>query len=86
LPFLVQVWFFGTPIAYTVGRVDESRQWVYAIINPMVGPASSFRSIVADGAAPRWSLLGLSAATTLVMLAGGYRWFKSLEREFAEAV
>ena len=86
LPFLVQIWFFATPVAYTVDRVDESSQRIYAIVNPMVGPAASFRAIVADGAAPPWTLLGLSAASTVVLFAIGYRWFKSLEREFAEAV
>lgn len=86
LPFLVQIWFFATPVAYTVGRVDESLQWLYALVNPMVGPASSFRAIVADGAPPQWRLLGISAAVTLLFLAIGYRWFKALEREFAEAV
>jgi lipopolysaccharide transport system permease protein len=86
LPFLVQVWFFATPVAYTLSRVDESKQWIYAIVNPMVGPASSFRSIVAYGDAPEWRLLAASGATTALMLIGGYRWFKSLEREFAEAV
>ena len=86
LPFLVQIWFFATPVAYSVDRVDESKQWIYAAVNPMVGPASSFRAIVADGAAPPWQLLGVSAVSTLVLFAVGYRWFKSLEREFAEAV
>ncbi len=86
LPFLVQIWFFATPVAYTVDRVDNSLQWVYALVNPMVGPAASFRAIVADGAPPPWRLLGISAAVTVALLAVGYRWFKALEREFAEAV
>lgn len=86
LPFVVQLWFFATPVAYTVDRVGHRWQWLYALVNPMVGPAAAFRSIVASGDAPPWQLLGCSAASGLVVLLVGYRWFKSLEREFAEAV
>ena len=86
LPFLVQIWLFGSPIAYAVDRVNESWRWLYAVLNPMVGPLVGFRNIVAADRAPDWKLLAYSGAATIVLLLGGYRWFKSLEREFAEVI
>ncbi len=86
LPFIVQVWFFGSPIAYSIDRVGPEWRSFYAVVNPMVGPAVALRRTVAGGAGPEWKLLGLSTASFVVMLAAGYRWFKSLERDFAEVV
>lgn len=86
LPFLSQVWLFGSPIAYSVDRIADRWQWLYALLNPAVGPLVGFRNVVAYDRAPDFELLGVSAATTLVVLLLGYRWFKSLEREFVEAI
>ena len=86
LPFVVQLWLFGSPIAYTIDRVAHRWWWVYATVNPMVGPLVSFRNIVARGEGPSWKLLGISALTMVILLGAGYRWFKALERGFAEAV
>lgn len=86
LPFIAQVWFFGSPIAYSIDRVDTKWRGFYAVVNPLVGPMVALRRIVAAGAGPDWGLLGLSTASFLVLLGIGYRWFKSLEREFAEVV
>ena len=86
LPFVVQLWLFGSPIAYTIDRVAHRWWWVYATLNPMVGPLVSFRNIVARGEGPSWKLLGISMLTMVILLGAGYRWFKALERGFAEAV
>ena len=86
LPFVVQLWLFASPIAYTVSRVSGRWQWLYAVLNPMVGPLVGMRDVVALGHPPDWRLVGFSLLSTLSLLGLGYRWFKSLEREFAEAV
>mgnify|MGYP003704496251 CR=1 FL=1 len=46
-------------------------------------PASS---VLAVGTNPDWGLLAISATSGTVLLLLGYRWFKSLERDFADVV
>jgi ABC-type polysaccharide/polyol phosphate export permease len=41
---------------------------------------------VALGQPPDWTLLFLSTLTAVVGILVGYRWFKVLEREFADVV
>ena len=47
VPFLTQIWFFATPIAYPSSSVPESLRVAYSV-NPMVGVIEGFR----------WALLG----------------------------
>lgn len=85
VPFLVQLWLFATPIAYPSSLLSEPWRTVYGI-NPMVGVVEGFR----------WSLLGtdtrpgtmvaVSGAVALVLLATGTLYFRRMERTFADVV
>lgn len=86
LPFGLQLALFASPIAYPVTRISPSLRPWYALINPAVGPLEGFRRVLAVGTTPDWGLLGISTASALVLLLVGYKWFKSLEREFADVV
>lgn len=86
VPFLVQFWLLASPVAYPVSEVPSTWRWVYALVNPAVGPLEGFRRVVALGTPPDWTLLGLSALSAGVAIVIGYRWFKVLEREFADVV
>jgi lipopolysaccharide transport system permease protein len=89
LPFLVQLWMLVTPVVYTAesllhGR-PESALWLYGL-NPMVGVVEGFRFALLGGAQAPWALLGLSAATTTLLLASGLAVFHRLEPHFADRV
>lgn len=86
LPFAVQIWLFASPVAYPVTQVGHSWRWAYALANPVVGMLEGFRHVLALGTSPDWGLLGLSTASSLVLLTLGFRIFKKLEREFADIV
>ena len=86
LPFAVQIWLFASPVAYPINEIDESWRWIYALVNPVVGPLEGFRRVLALGHAPDWGLLGLSTVSSIVLLTIGFRIFKRLEREFADVV
>jgi lipopolysaccharide transport system permease protein len=86
LPFAVQIWLFASPVAYPVTTLEHGWRWVYAIANPVVGMLEGFRRVLALGTSPDWGLLGLSTASSIVLLAVGFRIFKKLEREFADIV
>jgi lipopolysaccharide transport system permease protein len=85
LPFLTQLWFFATPIAYPSSLVPEAlRNW-YGL-NPMVSVVEGFR----------WSLLGTNSLSmtmlltsvliSMVVLCTGLVYFKRVEQTFADVV
>jgi ABC-type polysaccharide/polyol phosphate export permease len=81
---LVQLWLFASPVAYSSSEIDGPWRWVYAL-NPMAGVIDSLRWAVLDGPAPGPELL-VSAASCLVLLAGGLVYFASAERRFADVI
>ncbi|HRI37285.1 MAG TPA: ABC transporter permease [Nitrospira sp.] len=85
LPFLTQLWFFATPIAYPSSLVPESWRTWYGL-NPMATVVEGFR----------WSLLGTgglstdmwltSVAVTVVVFVSGLYYFRRIEETFADVV
>ena len=85
VPFLVQAWFFTTPIAYPSSLLEEPWRSLYGI-NPMAGVVEGFR----------WALLGtdtapgpitiVSSFMALMLLASGAFYFRRMEKTFADVV
>jgi lipopolysaccharide transport system permease protein len=85
LPFIIQFWFFVTPIVYPSSLVPERWQILYGL-NPLVG--------VVEGI--RWALFGVGkgpslmlAASTLIALflfISGIIWFQRREENFIDAL
>jgi lipopolysaccharide transport system permease protein len=85
IPFLVQIWLFASPVAYSASVVPENWRFLYNL-NPLAGIIEGFR----------WALLGSQnpsivslLSTTLVVLAllyGGIVFFKRMEKTFADVV
>jgi homopolymeric O-antigen transport system permease protein len=84
LTFLIQIWFFASPVVYPSSLVQGARIYVYAL-NPMV--------TVIDGA--RWSLVGgpapgayafVSLGVTVGLLLSGAVYFLRAERRFADVI
>jgi lipopolysaccharide transport system permease protein len=86
LPVLIQLWLFASPVAYPLTEVPASVRWIYAVVNPVVGPLDAFRNVLALGTSPDWLYLGLSTLSSLLLLVAGFHMFKRLEPEFADVV
>jgi lipopolysaccharide transport system permease protein len=82
--FLLQLWFFATPVAYPLDLVPERWQLLYSL-NPIVGIVAAFRWAVLGISFPVGAL-ATSVVSTLVMLALGVRYFLGVERRFADIV
>jgi homopolymeric O-antigen transport system permease protein len=83
--FLVQFWFFASPIAYPASVVPHRWQNLYAL-NPMVGILEGLRwSLTGKGPFPA-PLLGVSVAITLVLLLTGLFYFVQTEDTFADFI
>ena len=85
LPFLIQVWFFATPIIYPVSLLPERWRWVLAL-NPMTGIIEGFRSALYGRKPLDWLSLSLSALITLALLAYAIFNFKRMEKDFADVL
>lgn len=84
VPFMIQVWFFATPVIYPNNMVPERWQWLIQL-NPMGGIISAFRSSILNQPVD-WSHLGTSAAIAVIGLLIGLTYFNQAERKFADVV
>jgi lipopolysaccharide transport system permease protein len=82
-PFLVQVLLFLSPVIYAADVVPEPWRYLYAL-NPMVGVIEGFRASLLGTTAFPWELVGIGAASALVLLALGARVFSRTARYFAD--
>ncbi|HJU47008.1 MAG TPA: ABC transporter permease [Gaiellaceae bacterium] len=82
-PFVLQTLLFVTPIIYVVSEVPESLRPFYSL-NPLVGVVSGFRAVLLDQGAVPWGSLAISLTVSLVLLGLGLRYFRRVERAFAD--
>jgi lipopolysaccharide transport system permease protein len=90
----LQIWLFATPISYPLSMVRSAVDrgtlpeilWPIYLLNPMVGLIDSFRTVIAHGQAPDWSLLAISTVMSGIILVVAYVYFKSAERVFADII
>ena len=70
IPFLTQIWMFGTPIAYPSSLVPEAWRPFYGL-NPMVGVVEGFRWALLGTATRPGAMLIVSSLAALVLLLTG---------------
>ncbi len=85
VPFLVQLWFFLSPIAYPSGLVPEPWRTFYGM-NPMVTVIEGFRWALLGGSMVSWKMATLSVVTALIVLVSGLYVFRRMEVAFADVV
>jgi lipopolysaccharide transport system permease protein len=84
LPFMVQIWFYASPIVYPSSLVHGTWRWVYSL-NPVAGVIDGFRwSLVGAPAPPVQDLLSL--ASIIVLILTGVVYFRRVERQFADRI
>jgi lipopolysaccharide transport system permease protein len=82
--FLVQLWFFATPVAYPLEIIPAKWQLLYSI-NPMVGIVAGFRAAVLGIEFPVTAVI-VSFVSGLVLLFLGVSYFLRVERRFADII
>jgi lipopolysaccharide transport system permease protein len=85
IPFLVQIWLFATPVAYSSTLVPERWRTLYGL-NPMAGVVDGFRWMVAPAAHASSAGLAAAVAAVALVLAAGLYFFRRMERSFADVV
>ena len=83
IPYVVQIWFYATPVLYPVSKLPEPYRTLL-VLNPMTAVVDGFR----------WSLLGInppnvpvvigSSVFTVVLLTTGLFFFRRTERTIVD--
>ncbi len=84
LPFLVQFWFFASPVAYSSAHITQPWRNLYGL-NPMTGVIEGFRWAVLKQQPPLLMML-FSTAVALFFLVTGLFYFRRVEKTFADLI
>ncbi len=85
VPFLVQVWMYATPIAYSSSLVPEKWKILYGL-NPMTGVVEGFRWALLGSGEGISQMVWVSVAVVIALLIGGLYYFKRMEHSFADMI
>jgi lipopolysaccharide transport system permease protein len=86
LAFLLQVWYFATPIIYPLSMVPARFRWMMTI-NPLAATVQGFRwSMLGDVAPPPVLDLTVAVAVTLVLLISGAMFFRRVEQRVIDMI
>lgn len=84
VPFMVQLWFFATPVIYPNSMIPERwRGWMF--LNPMTGLVDGFRASFL-GLPLQWGSTCLSLGISVGLFLLGAVYFRSVERRFADVI
>lgn len=89
VPFLLQIWMYGTPVIYGSNLIPERFRWIL-VLNPMTGVVEGFRWALLGGHLSdmghlEWSFF-VSIVIVLVVVVSGMLFFRSTERTFADLI
>lgn len=85
VPFLIQLWFFASPIAYPSSLLSEPWRTVYGL-NPMAGVVEGFRWALLDTGTAPGPIVAVSSLAALAVLVSGVFYFRRVEKTFADLV
>jgi len=85
LPFVAQVWLFATPVIYTTSLLPADWRWLLSL-NPMTGVIEGFRWSLLGTGKPSVVVVLVSLGSGLALLASGFAYFRTSERQFADVI
>jgi lipopolysaccharide transport system permease protein len=82
---VLTLWFYLTPIIYSVEYFPEEYRWIFKI-NPMSVFINAYRQVLLGGDWPSWSSLGVGALVTGILFIIANVIFHKLQKSFADVV
>jgi lipopolysaccharide transport system permease protein len=90
VPFIVQFGFYLSPVGYSTAVVEQKCGHTIAMLyslNPMVGVIDGFRWCLLRGQAPlNWTSILLSCGLVVLLSFVGIRYFRRMEKTFADVI
>jgi len=84
VPFMVQIWFFATPVIYPLTIIPPQWRWALSL-NPMAGIIDGLRSAFLSRPI-EWLPVMLSLAVSTGLFFFGAVYFRRAERRFADII
>lgn len=85
IPFLVQIWLYSSPVAYTLSLVPKKWYFIYAL-NPMVGIIEGFRRAFLGKGINLSTVLPTSITVIVIIFISGLVYFRKVEKNFADII
>jgi lipopolysaccharide transport system permease protein len=85
LPLALQLGMLLSPVVYPVSVIPKEYQAIY-MLNPMATLIEAYRSIILFAVVPGFDSLIVVFVMALAVCGGGYHYFKSVERRFADVM
>jgi lipopolysaccharide transport system permease protein len=86
LTFLMQVWYFATPIIYPLSIVPARFRWIMTM-NPLAAVVQGFRWCMLGNVAPPPLLdVGVAVVVTLMLLVSGAMFFRRIEQRVIDMI
>lgn len=82
---ILTVWFYLTPILYSVEFFPEQYRWIFKL-NPMSVFINAYRQVLLAHDTPNWTSLAVGAGMSIVLYLFSSKIFKKLEGTFADVV
>jgi len=85
IPFLIQLWFWVTPVAYGIENIPEKLKIIF-YLNPMTWIIQGFRWSLLGVGEMDWTKILITCLFSIVVLSGGFFYFRRMESEFADII
>jgi lipopolysaccharide transport system permease protein len=85
IPFLIQIWWFASPVAYSTSTLSPNQQLVLSL-NPMFSVINGFRWTMVGTTPPTPAQLAISLTMMMVFLLCGLAMFRRSEPQFADQI
>ena len=86
MPFILQAWFFASPVVYSTTMIPEGIWQVLYGLNPMAGVIQGFRWATLGVGQPPTGLALASILVTAALLVSGLLFFGRMQRTIADVV
>jgi lipopolysaccharide transport system permease protein len=85
VPFIVQIGLYASPVGFSTSVVPEGWRLLYSL-NPLVGVIDGFRWAILGGAELYLPGFFMSIMLAICLCWAGLRYFRSVERSFADVI
>ena len=85
LSYIVQLWFFASPVVYSLNAIQGKRRILYAL-NPTVGIIDGFRQVLVFGKSPDAGLLLIGFVVMMLALCITFPLYYYMSAYFADVI
>jgi lipopolysaccharide transport system permease protein len=85
IPFLVQIWFYGSGTVFPIASLKPAYQWILAV-NPVSGVMTGFRWALVGTPPPHAGPFAVSVASAGLIFLVGLTVFRRAEPRFADTI